>query len=215
MPTIHNEIQGTIEWMRLRWGRPTASEFKNLMTAKFEQRDGEMPKTYLAEKVAEKILNHALPGFGGSFDTEQGQMVEDEARAWFELEVARIRQVGFVTSDDDRCGCSPDGLIGEDGGLELKCPLAQTHVKYLLAGGLPPEYAPQVHGSLYVTGRKEWTFMSYRRPFPPHIVRVQRDPVIMYKIETALKAFYEKFDAACNIADPTGEIRKRNAQTQT
>lgn len=198
-PKIHMCAQGDLEWTRLRLGRPTASEFDALLTPEFKSRTGEGVRTYLAEKVAEKWLGHALPGFS-SYSTEQGQLLEHEALSWFAFDHdCTPRQVGFVESADGRCGCSPDALIGDDGGLEIKCPEAHTHTAYLLDGTLPKKYAAQVHGSLYVTGRKSWTFLSYRRGFPKLVLTIERDEEIMSKIAAALAPFYTAFDKAIEL----------------
>lgn len=138
MPKIHEAVdQGGLEWVRLRLGRPTASEFHHIMTPLFKPKSGQGFETYLNKKLAEKWLGHALPGFN-SFATEQGSILEEEAIPWYALEYdCDPRQVGFVESDDSRCGCSPDALIGEDEGLEIKCPFAETQVRYLRAGEVP------------------------------------------------------------------------------
>lgn len=188
--------QGSVQWLQLHVGVPTASEFRQILTDELEPRTGEMPKTYLAKKLAEKWRNAPLPGFS-SHSVEQGTIREEEARPWYELTHGiDVQQVGFVLADDGRCGCSPDGLIGDDSGLEIKCPEAQTHVKYLLNGGLPKEYAPQVYGSLFVTGRKEWRFLSYHRGFPALELTIKRDEAIMDRIGKTLAKFYKDFDAA-------------------
>lgn len=194
---IHKNVQqGSLEWLQLHVGRPTASEFGQLMTHDFKPRTGEMPKTYLYKKVAEAWRGEPLPGFG-SWATEQGHIREEEAIPWFEFEFGvDLSRVGFIEAEDGRAGCSPDALIGDDAGLEIKCPESHTHVKYLLNGKLPSEYAPQVHGSLFVSGRKRWTFLSYRRKFPPLVLTIQRDEEIMEKIGAILADFYEQFDAA-------------------
>ena len=91
-------------------------------------------------------------------------------------------------------GCSPDGIIrGQECGLEIKCPSAAVHVKYLLRGTLPPEYAPQVHGSIFITGFPRWRFVSYRRHFPPLVLTVERDEEIMETITSALDLWHQKF----------------------
>lgn len=185
-----------MDWARLHIGKATASQLGQLLTTKFEMRDGEMPKTYLYEKAAEAYRGEPLPGFS-SWDTEQGRILEEEARPWASLVLdTDIDTVGFIESEDGRSGCSPDGLIGEDGGLEIKAPGAPVHVKYLLTDALPKEYAAQVHGSLYVTGRKWWKFISYRRGFPNLIVHVERDEEICSKIGEAIAKFAKDFDAA-------------------
>lgn len=189
--------QGSESWLNVRAGVPTASEFDNLVTPEWKERTGQMPETYMYRKLAERLMGKPLISAGSSFFTEQGQILEREALPWFSFETdMRIDRVGFVTTDDGRVGCSPDGLIGEDGGIECKCPAPDTHLKYLLAGELPKEYRAQVHGSLYVTGRAWWIFMSYCREFPPLTVRVARDEKIMAALKGPLDHFLASLDAA-------------------
>lgn len=196
MPKIYYCEQGSEEWARLRLGRVTASEMGDIMTNSFEARKGDGVQTYMAKKIAEKWYGNPLPD-PSSWAMDQGQILETQARTFFELEHnAEVEQVGFIESDDLRCGASPDGLVGIDAGIEIKCPLLKTHVRYLLEGGIPKDYICQVHGSLYVTGRKRWHFLSYYRKFPPLLVTVERDEAIMLKIDVALKTFYAAFDAA-------------------
>jgi YqaJ-like viral recombinase domain len=188
--------QNSMEWLSARSGVVTASEFDQIVTAKFEQRDGQMPKTYLATKVAEKWTGGALPG-AMTLDMEFGKIREEEAIPAYEFEFSeKITRVALITSDDGRIGCSPDGLIGDEGGIEIKCPEAKTHVKYLLAGEVPPDYLPQIHGAMLVTGRKWWKFMSYRRHFPMMVKTVHRDEEIMEALQEALQPFLERMDRA-------------------
>lgn len=190
--------QGEHEWLTARVGKVTASEADNLLTPEFEIRKGETPKTYLCRKVAEATLGRPLEGFT-SFATEQGQELEQEARSWFAFDndgKYRVQNVGFVEGDDGRCGCSPDALLDDDGGLELKAPQPTNHVRYLLNGELPKDYAVQVHFSMYVTHRPWWMFVSYRRKFRPLVLRIERDERIIAKIGDALGKFYADFDAA-------------------
>lgn len=185
-----------MEWLKLHLGRPTASEFDSFMTTRFEHRNSDGALTYLYKKLAEKLTSAPLPSFN-SRATEHGQIFEEEARDLFSLTTGLdVEQVGFVTADDGRCGCSPDGLIDEDSGLEIKCPNAETHLRYLDSKKVPNDYLAQVHGSIYVTGRKSWRFMSYFPELPPLIVVVERDEEIMEKIKTCLARFYADFDAA-------------------
>ena len=197
MPKIHDINQGDADWLALRIGKVTASEMDNLVSPEFKVRDGATPYTYLCQKVAESYSGKPLPGFT-SFATEQGELLEIEARGWYALEHTdrKVINVGFVEHDSGRCGCSPDALLGEDGGLEIKCPQATNHVRYLLDGTLPKDYAAQVHMSLYVTGRKFWRFVSYHRGYPAFVLNVERDAAIMAKIDAALAQFYDRFDSA-------------------
>lgn len=177
----------------MRLGVPTASEFDRIMKLNFELREGLGYATYLYEKLAEDLTG-PLPTYGGKA-TDQGHFLEPEALAFFEMETGiDTKRVGFVMKDDMRCGCSPDALIGEDSGLELKAPGPVNHIRYVNEKKLPDQYAAQVHGSLFVTGRSEWHFMSYHRKLKPLHVVVKRDEAIMEKIGRCLEKFYADFN---------------------
>lgn len=194
---IHDDFeQGSLQWLRARAGIPTASEFDQLLTPKFEIRTGEMPKTYLSKKLAEAWSGMPLVSEQNSFAMEQGVILEESAIPWYELEFGeQVRRVGFITTDDGRIGCSPDGLIS-DGGIEIKCPQSHTHIGYLLAGDVPKDYLCQVHGSLFVAGAPFWKFVSYNRRLPPLVLTVFRDDDIQKRIAEALAGFLERFDAS-------------------
>ncbi len=211
---IHDCEQMTLEWIRLHFGIPTAACLDQLLTPEFELRKGEMPKTLVYKKVAEKIQNRPLIDLSqSSFMMEQGMIVEEEARPWFELEYdKKIKQVGFITSDDGRVGCSPDGLIeGEECGLEIKCPAAHTHVKYLVNGVLPKEYVAQVYGSIFVTGFKKWIFVSYRRGFPSLVLEIPTQQELMDKIANAVDSFHDEFGRAMRRISNITKLREMEA----
>ena len=198
MKIRHDLEQGTYDWLAARCGLLTASEAKNLLTPRFEIRKGEMVETLLARKLAEK-WNGPIED-KATWAMEQGTLIEQEAFDEVQKECKEpLTRVGFIESDDGRCGCSPDGLIGvpdADGcrGLELKGPQPVTHVKWLLAGGLPEEHAVQVHFSLWLTNFTEWLFVSYRKGFPALSVPVAYDRAICAKISIAVHGFNERFD---------------------
>lgn len=190
--------QGSEEWFKARAGVVTASEFDNLISPEWKARVGQGRDAYLYRKLAERCMGIPLEQ-GGSWSTDQGKILEKEALPWVAFtRDANIERVGFITSDDGRIGCSPDGLIGDDGGIEAKCPNPDTHLKYLLSGEVPKEYRAQVYGSMYVTGRAWWYFLSYSRHFPPLLLKVERDEEIMDKIGYAIDWFLEDFSAAFN-----------------
>jgi hypothetical protein len=110
---IHDCEQMTLEWIRLHFGIPSAAGLDQLLTPNFELRKGEMPNTYVCKKVAEVIQNRPVIDLStSSFMMEQGMILESEARPWFELEYdKKVKTIGFITTDDGRFGCSPDGLI--------------------------------------------------------------------------------------------------------
>lgn len=186
--------QGSPEWHASRLGIPTASEFDSIISPNWVTRYGEGPKTYLYTKICEKVLGFAQDECG-SWAMGQGSILETECIPWFEFaHDIKIDRVGFCTTDDGRVGCSPDGLIGEDGGIEAKCPQPKTHLKYLMEGKLPLEYATQVHGGMYVTGRKWWKFVSYSRQFPALVLHIDRDEEIQRRIGDTLEDFLGRFD---------------------
>ena len=197
---VHDVQQRSLDWQLLRAGLPTASDFDQLLTPLFKKRDGDMPQSYLALKLAEWWQGGPEPSATG-FDMEQGEILEREAIPRYELEQEglSVRRVGFITNDEKTCGCSPDGLIVSSGhqstmGIEIKCPAARTHMRYLLAGGLPKEYLAQIHGSMFVTGLPRWQFYSYRRNFPSLLITVERDPEIQEQIAFAIADFTARLE---------------------
>jgi len=137
-----------------------------------------------------------MPGFS-TFETEQGQMLEIDARRWYKFTYDELLlDAGFIVHDDGRCGCSPDALIGDYSGLEIKSPQPTNQVRYFLEGVVPKDYIVQVHFSMYVTGLKTWRFVSYARSYPKLVLTVERDEKICATIAEALAGFYAKMDAA-------------------
>lgn len=201
--------QSSLEWLLLRSGVVTASEADELFTPELKPRTGEMVNTLLHRKVAEIWIGANLPGFS-TMDMEIGKVLEEEVRPWYQLTFdEEITPVGFVTSDDGCIGCSPDGRIGE-GWAEIKCPLAQTHVGYLIGGEIPKTYRAQVHFSMLVTGAPWWKFVSYRRGFPPLVKTVYRDENVMSVMQTTMDGFLERLeDSVQRIEEMAGRNRPK------
>jgi hypothetical protein len=168
--------QRTPEWLEARRGIPTASRFDRILTAAKGVRSAAQDGL-IDELIAESLL----PGDGVSLrmtaDMEFGIKLEAEARCAYEMEYAKgnVTEAGFILAGGGRFGGSPDALVGEDGGVEIKCPSATTHIGYLRAGGLPNDYKCQVHGYMVVTGRAWWDFFSYHRGLPRFYLRVTRN----------------------------------------
>ena len=193
---VHAVEQGSLDWELLRAGKVTASEMDNLVTPLGKVKTGDGPKSYLMKKVAEAWSGGALPSLN-VWDMDQGHFLEQYARPAFTLETGlEVTQVGFISDDAGRVGCSPDGLIGDKMGLEIKCPHLETHIRYLLDGVLPADYILQLQGSLYVTGFKKWMFFSFRRKMPPLVLTIEPDEKIQKAISEALGWFQASFDAA-------------------
>lgn len=193
---VLNCIQGSPEWWSAREGIPTCSNFHRIITPKTQQLAGGA-EDYIHELIGQKIC-HTPPFFTENpmnAAMRHGIDTEPHARRFYEMDRnATVSQVGFLLSDCGRYGGSPDGLVGDDGGLELKCPAIKTHVRYLLEKKLPDEYAAQVHGLLLVSGRPWWDFMSYAGPgVEPFLIRVEPGPFTR-SLRVVLEQFLERYE---------------------
>ena len=163
--------QGSEEWYEARLGFVTSSNFHKVLN----KRTGR--GLYMRKLAAERLTGFAEESYHNNI-MENGNLTEDEARGFYEAaNDLTIRRVGFVIRDKD-VGGSPDGLVGEDGIIEIKCPLSSTHIEYIMSNRLPACYVPQVQGLLWVTGRQWCDFISYDPrvvSMPLNIVRVERD----------------------------------------
>lgn len=187
--------QRSPEWYAARRGVPTASEFANIITPK-KGEYAAAADTYINQLIDELMRPDAGLGFTGNRHTERGEILEDDARELYAFERELVpQQVGFILNDAGTLGCSPDSLIGEDGGLEIKCPDGPTHVKWVRAGGIPDEHKPQVHGSLIITGRAWWDFLSYCPGYEPLLVRVTPDG-FTEKLQGHLDRFLREYHCA-------------------
>lgn len=200
MPIIIECDQRSDEWFSAICGNVGASGISNIITTK-----GEPSKSrtdYMMTLAAERITGRGEVGF-----TTQAMLNgierEAEARTLFELaHGVEVKQVGLIYKDDRKlCHCSPDGLIDENGGYEVKNPISKTHVKYLLSNTLPTEYFCQVQFSLFVSEREYWWFMSHYPGLKPLILKCERDEKWIAKCEKELDAFNQE------LAELTEKIR--------
>lgn len=180
--------QRSPEWYEARLGIPTASDFDKIFMA--NGATSKQAEKYMYKLAGEKVSGKAEDTYQNSAMI-RGIEMEAEARDMYGLIYdVQVEQVGFCLSDCGRFGCSPDGLVSEDGGLEIKCPIASTHVMYLINKQyLLSDYLQQVNGSLLVTGRKWWDLMSYYPGLKPVIIRVERDEAYLSKIGGVVDAF--------------------------
>jgi len=170
---IDQNEQGSPEWLAARLGIPSASMFAKLVTTKGIW--SASADAYINQLVAERLTGEREEVFQ-SHHMLRGTELEPDARDLYSLiSDAEVTEVGFCLHDTLSAGCSPDGLIGEEGGLEIKAPAPSTHVEYLRGGVLPSKYKQQVMGCLWITGREWWDFVSYHPTMKPLIVRVERD----------------------------------------
>jgi hypothetical protein len=182
--------QGTPEWHAARCGVPTASRFKDIL-AKGELK---MRNKYLRDLAAETIRGTIKEDGFSSVHMERGKVQEAEARDLYAyMRGVEPQQVGFIRNG--RAGCSPDSLVGEDGGLEIKTALGHIQIERLQKGTLPNEHVAQVQGGLWITGRKFWDFVSYSPGLPPLILRIERDEAYIASLAKAVEAFNQELDA--------------------
>jgi predicted phage-related endonuclease len=165
-------VQGETSWYLARLGIPTSSCFDKIITTT-GKRSASREK-YMYQLSAERIAGRTEETYQ-SAAMLKGVETESEARQLYEVISGKsIVQVGFcVTEGDFIVGASPDGLIDDDGLLEIKCPKPETHVSYLMENKLPTEYFLQVNGQLFVTGRAYVDFCSYYPGIKPFIIRVE------------------------------------------
>lgn len=213
--------QGEAEWLQARMGRVTASRVVDavsfLKRGDKQGQESAARAAYKAELVSEILSGSCADHYVSSY-MERGTEMEPEARAFYELrQNVLVEAVGFVIHPViERAGASPDGLVGEDGGLEIKCPKTETHLAYMLAGKLPLEYEPQVMWSMACTGREWWDFASYDDRLPERhrvfIIRVYRDDQRIAELEAGVVMFLKEVDemiARLNELNPETEQFKK------
>ena len=166
--------QRTEDWFAQRIGKFTGSQFSSLMA-------GETTETYqgyLREKAWERLTGKPVQGFTNEA-MQHGIDTEPQARAYYEFVADTVvEESGFIIHPAlDFVGVSPDGLVGTDGLLEIKCPQPKTHIEYLATKKMPSKYRWQVQGQMWVTGRQYCDFVSFH-PDCEHqlIVRVEANP---------------------------------------
>lgn len=193
---IINCEQGTPEWIQSRLGLPTASNFDKLITS--TGTPSTQSKKYMFTLAGEFVSGCPEETYQNGA-MARGTELEKEARELYQMVTDReVDQVGFCLADCGKYGASPDGFVGEDGLIEIKCPKLSGHVEYLINGKLPTTYVQQVQGQLLVTGRKWVDFMSYYPTLKPLIVRVERDEKFIGKLSVELDLFCEKLKTIIN-----------------
>ena len=189
---IINCEQRSQEWYQARTGIPTASSFKKIVDTKGNP--SKQRTAYMYQLAGERVVGCQDDGYQNGA-MQRGVELEPEAREFYCLKTGlQVEEVGFVRNDDLPVGASPDGLVGEDGLLEIKCPTLPVMVSYLIKGTLPSEYFQQVQGQLYVTDRKWCDFLAYYPSMRPFMIRVERDAEFIAKLQAELKKFCEELD---------------------
>ena len=187
MPVIHDCEQNSPEWFALRLGIPTASEFKTVLAKGKGAAPSKTRATYLHKLAGERITGQPMDNYT-NHHIERGKLMEDEARDLYAfMNDVEVRQVGFIAADGT--GCSPDGLIGEDGMLEVKTALPHIMVDLIMHDRFPSEHVAQVQGQLWIAERQWCDLVVFWPGLPLFVKRLKRDDDYIGKLATAVGGF--------------------------
>lgn len=192
--------QRSEEWFQARLGKVTASRVADVL-AKIKSGESASRRNYKIQLVSERLT-------GERQETYVNQAMQDGidrefyAREKYVQQFGEVEEVGFIQHPTLEAGASPDGLVGTDGIIEIKCPMGSTHTETLMTQDIPSKYVPQVQFQLLVTGRKWCDFVSYNPMFPEHlqvfVKRIEADPVYQKELESEVKQFLEEVDTIIN-----------------
>lgn len=192
-------VQGSAEWLQERSGRITASRIADVLATLKRGGESAAREAYRMELAVERLTGRATEHFV-SRDMEWGTENEPLARGAYETETGESVDVtGFYLHPRmEFSGASPDGLVGADGLVEIKCPKTTTHLRWMLNGIVPLEHEPQILWQLACTGRQWCDFVSFDPRLPAHlqlfIRRMQRDNDRILEIELAVEHFHAEVE---------------------
>lgn len=188
-------VQGSVEWHAIRCGRVTASRVADVV-AKTKTGWGASRANYAAELIAERLTGRTAEGFTNAamaWGTEQEPAARTAYEFYWNVDVV---QVGFVVHPSIAdSGASPDGLVGDDGLIEVKCPNTATHIDTLINQTVPAKYVTQMMWQMACTGRRWCDFVSYDPRLPESmqmfVKRVHRDDNVIAELESEVVRFLE------------------------
>jgi len=192
-------IQGSDEWRQARCGKVTASRVADVV-AKTKSGWGASRANYMVELIAERLTGVPAEGFVNSA-MQWGTDHEPEARQVYEAHTGNIvTQVGIVNHPRiAMSAASPDGLVGSDGLIEIKCPNTATHIDTLLGWNVPSKYVTQMMWQMACTGRQWCDFVSYDPRMPVHmrlfVQRMPRDSALIVSLQVDVATFIDELDA--------------------
>ena len=190
--------QGSLEWKQLRLGKVTASKVADVLS-KVKSGESAGRKNYRMDLVAERLTNQPTEYFINSF-MQHGTEQEPFARIAYETKMNLfVEQIPFMDHPKiEWFGCSPDGLVAEDGLIEIKCPNTTTHLEYIDGGKPPAKYIPQMQTQMACTGRKWCDFVSFDPRLPENlqlfVVRLDRDDGYIKDMEVEVQKFLQEVD---------------------
>lgn len=181
--------QGTPEWFAARLGHVTASCFSDVLA----KGEGITRLKYMRRLVAERLTGKPTESYSNSH-LERGTAQEPYARMAYEAKTGNlVQEVGFIKHPELLAGSSPDGLIDEDGGAEIKSVIPTVQIETIERGGYPSFHKAQVQGNLWITGREYWDYVSYSPDLPErlrvYVFRVSRDEKYIQNLEAEVIKF--------------------------
>lgn len=188
--------QRTDEWYKARLGKVTASK----VSAVLAKKDSATRADYLTDLVLERLTG-TQQEFYQNEAMQWGTDTEPQARMAYEAETSNlVDELGFIDHPTiANFGCSPDGVIGESGLIEIKCPNSKTHLSTLLSGKAPTKYIPQMQTQMAVMNRQWCDFVSFDPRLPEDlqlfVIRVNRDDEYIAKLEEEVTAFLEEVES--------------------
>lgn len=194
MITYHEELeQGSDEWLAARCGLLTASEMKLIITPTLKIANNDKVKMHLYELCAQRLNKYVEPSFI-SDDMIRGNFDEFEARQIYHEQISPVKQMGFITNSKFgfTIGYSPDGLVGEDGLIEIKSRKQKYQLQTIVTDEIDSDYLIQLQTGLLVSERKWCDFIQYSNGMPLYVKRVFPDPVFQKAIFEAAAEFEGK-----------------------
>lgn len=197
MKIITDMLQGSELWHQIRLGKVTGTGMKSVLSNGRGRAPSKMAETYMIELIAEKLTGQAKPFFENDA-MKWGTETEPQGRAMYELNSGNdVIEVAFIERSDF-IGVSPDGLIGVDGMIEIKCPETTTQLKRALTDNYSKDYTTQIQMQLWVAEREWCDFLS----FDPRLdidasyllQRVYRDETFIQEMEEKTKLFIDKMN---------------------
>lgn len=188
--------QRSEEWFQARLGKVTASRVADVL-AKIKSGESASRRNYKIQLVSERLTGERQETYVNQA-MQDGIDREQFARDRYVQQFGEVEEVGFIQHPTLEAGASPDGLVGTDGIIEIKCPMGSTHTETLMTQEVPSKYVPQIQFQLLVTGRKWCDFVSYNPMFPENLQvfvrRVFANKEYQQELEDEVKQFLKEVD---------------------
>jgi putative phage-type endonuclease len=201
--SLSNIEQGTAEWFAARCGKVTASKIADVMSKGKGSAESAGVRNYRAQLVCERLTGTVEETYINAA-MQRGTELEPLARECYEFLTGNtVDQIAFVDHPTiPMSGASPDGMIGDVGLVEIKCPNTATHIEYILGNMPPSQYLPQMLWQMACTGRQWCDFVSYDPRLPEElqlfVVRLNRNQEIINEMETAVIVFNNSVEKMIN-----------------